>query len=154
MHFTTAILATLAATALAAPPISPPSALDTPFLYSLPPTNNSTTSTPSEAAEPLLPKRAAGGHARHIMATYCEHSYHTTPCQAWKFTAGTCYGLARYWNDRISSFYPESSGTACSIYEGAECTGRNVRLSWPGSNALANEGMNDKISSVKCYMKS
>ncbi|EKG12466.1 Beta/gamma crystallin [Macrophomina phaseolina MS6] len=142
MQLTAALAAVFAAVALAAPPTFASETYEPPTLANL-----TTTSTTDEtAAASFVSKRA-----EKAGATWCEHTRHTTPCARFDLEQARCYNLARYWNDKISSMYPTSRTDRCAVYAEANCRGQSLTVSWPGINRLADKGMNDKISSIRCF---
>ncbi|KAL1638411.1 hypothetical protein SLS56_000220 [Neofusicoccum ribis] len=141
MQLPATLIAAFTGLALAAPSF-PTEALEAPTPY----TNNAT----AAAAEPAhLAERAVP-----ITATYCEHSQHTGPCATFAFSQGTCYGMPPYWNDKISSLFIEGRLDYCVAYADGGCGGQQVVVSWAGINKIADKGMNDKISSIKCIRSS
>lgn len=64
----------------------------------------------------------------------------------------TCINMGTDWNDKISSFGPDS-GTTCLLFRNSGCSQGQFfeKISNPGSADLRNEGINDQISSFQCY---
>ncbi|KAH0611913.1 uncharacterized protein H6S33_009965 [Morchella sextelata] len=64
----------------------------------------------------------------------------------------TCINMGSDWNDKISSFGPDS-GTTCLLFRNSGCSQGQFfeKISNPGSADLRTIGINDQISSFQCY---
>ncbi|KAL1651246.1 hypothetical protein SLS58_000585 [Diplodia intermedia] len=82
---------------------------------------------------------------------YCENSNGGGRCVVQSFRHGLCYNMDPWWNDRVSSIYPESNWR-CRMHLNRDCRGgsRDVGPNW-GINDLKSVGWNDKMSSMDCF---
>ncbi|KAF2819261.1 hypothetical protein CC86DRAFT_472098 [Ophiobolus disseminans] len=64
-----------------------------------------------------------------------------------------CYNLGNGWNDQVSSL-SVPNGYGCDFFRNNDCNNNDSRLNVPGGVYVANlstYGMNDMISSYRCY---
>ncbi|KKY26070.1 putative beta gamma crystallin [Diplodia seriata] len=82
---------------------------------------------------------------------YCENSNGGGRCVTQSFRHGLCYNMDPWWNDRVSSIYPESNWR-CRMHLNRDCRGgsRDVGPNW-GINELKSVGWNDRMSSIDCF---
>ncbi|KAF8598965.1 hypothetical protein BDV93DRAFT_560864 [Ceratobasidium sp. AG-I] len=97
-------------------------------------------------ASPAPIRRALSGGV-----TYCTDVQFQGDClSVSSFNATQCVGIGRGFNDRISSFRPDT-GIKCIIWSDFNCQGNGYAyVTNPGIADLRDRGFNDIISSFEC----
>ncbi|KAF7324019.1 hypothetical protein MKEN_00624000 [Mycena kentingensis (nom. inval.)] len=73
------------------------------------------------------------------------------PCALFHGSSGQCVNITPDFNDKISSFGPDPAQD-CFIFSDINCQGQQAGpFRSPGIPNLANIGLNDQVSSFKCF---
>ncbi|KAJ9666246.1 hypothetical protein H2201_003680 [Coniosporium apollinis] len=106
-------------------------------------------SNPVSEADTDLSKRGAWGGV-----FYCRDDKWRGGCHYQWVEDGACHNVPWDWNDKISSFGPDSrvdwKNWGCDMFADGNCQGQRHLIFYPGSEMLSSWNFNDKISSIRC----
>ncbi|QRV89269.1 hypothetical protein RhiJN_17287 [Ceratobasidium sp. AG-Ba] len=105
---------------------------------------------PSNAVRPTPGKPAPAALPGGVY--WCDNVNFWQPCEYVNgFSSGQCVEVGSVWNDRISSFGPDF-GIICNVFSDGNCKGKvYYGIANPGITNLGDVGMNDAISSFRCF---
>lgn len=81
---------------------------------------------------------------------YCQHANAKGECRNIEFPDMKCVNLEQRWDNRISSAYVNGDWW-CEWHLERNCKGRRTTMRHPGIGNFKSVGMNDAVSSFKCY---
>ncbi|KAK0661110.1 hypothetical protein DIS24_g3017 [Lasiodiplodia hormozganensis] len=143
MHFATLTTIFLASTSMALPATTTPGAYATDIETSL---DLNFTPTVNATADGLTKRDWA-----YNVVKFCEHANGKGKCAKQSFRHALCYNLDRWWNDRVSSIYPNPN-TYCRMHVNRDCRGGAMAVGPNWSIAdLKTINWNDKMSSLDCF---